>query len=357
MPSPAYHTPPPLSHRDDVMMSPAPRRPRPAPLRRHRTRAHSWSLASPSPSVSTRTHAAPPADWMSPGPGDVAPAPAPPPPPPNTCPTRVCGSLSSLPSLPSLSSLPSGTFGTPRRPTADASTQTESTWLVTTVIAILLAAAISGCAIAGATPGVRFVERCETPTGPQWPAFYAIKRMGPWWNAYVDAADSIATASCIPGMVLAVGHTVVVALFAVLIGKACTAWHVNAQNRGLPPAMAHVWRAAEITTARAASAAATTAIAASVATRAARRAIARCPDATFVALAILGVVLAFSATAVAPTQHLSLAGPFPASARRPHRPRPRLPAAQAARRHRQPPRPRHRRADAGDTPPCRQSLH
>ena len=251
---------------------------------------------------------------MSPGPGDFAPAPAPPPPPPNTCPTRVYGSHSSLPSLPSLSSLPSGTFGTPHRLTANASTQTEPTWQVTTVIAILLAAAIGGCTIAGATPGVRFVERCEAPPGPAWPAFYAIKRMGPWWNAYADATDSITTASCIPGMLLAVGHTVVVAIFAVLIGKACTAWHVNAQNRGLPPAMAHVWRAAEITTARAASAVATTAIATTVAARAARRAIARCPDVTFATLAILSVILAFSANVVAPTQHLSLAGPFPASA-------------------------------------------
>jgi hypothetical protein len=117
----------------------------------------------------------------------------------------------------SLSEQRTGTFGTPRRPTADASTQTEPTWRVTTVIAILLAAAISGCVIAGAAPGVRFVERCEAPASHQWPAFYAIKRIGPWWNAYVDAADSIATASCVPGMILAVGHTVVVAMFAILI--------------------------------------------------------------------------------------------------------------------------------------------
>ena len=206
-----------------------------------------------------------------------------------------------------------GTFGTPRRPVADASVQTESTWQVTTVIAILLVAAVSGCAIAGATPGVRFIERCETPAGPEWPTFYAIKRMGPWWNAYVDAADSITTATCIPAMILAVGHTVMVAIFAILLAKACTAWHVSAQNRSLPPAMAHVWRAAEITTARAASAAATATIATNVAARAARRAIARCPDVTFVALAILSVVLAFTATTVAPASHLSLAGPSPAS--------------------------------------------
>ena len=239
---------------------------------------------------------------MSPGPGDL--------PPTGPLPPTHTDERTRTSALPGPRT---GTFGTPRRPVADASVQTESTWQVTTVITILLVAAVSGCAIAGATPGVRFIERCETPAGPKWPTFYAIKRMGPWWNAYVDAADSITTATCIPAMILAVGHTVMVAIFAILLGKACTAWHVSAQNRSLPPAMAHVWRAAEITTARAASAAATATIATNVAARAARRAIARCPDVTFVALAILSVVLAFTATTVAPAPHLSLAGPFPAS--------------------------------------------